>query len=114
MSRCIWIGGVLLTSMVVGCAMIDELAPPVDEVMLRRSDLHDQSRAVLQGGRDLYITRCARCHSPEAVTAYTREQWSSILPRMAEKARLSVEEQLVVKEYVMAVLTVHDRLPSID
>ena len=114
MSRCIWIGGVLLTSMVVGCATIDQLAPPVDEVMLRTAELDDQSLALLRGGRDLYITVCARCHSPEAVTGYTRGQWSSILPRMAEEARLSARERLAVTEYVMAVLKAHERPPSID
>ncbi len=114
MPRSIWVGGIVLTRVVVGCATIDELAPPVDEVMLSTAELNDQSLAMLQDGRDLYITRCARCHSPESVTAYTPEQWSTILPRMAEKAGLSVEERLGVKEYIMAVLTVPERPASID
>ena len=114
MSRSIWIRGILLTSVVVGCATIDQLAPPVDEIMLATAELDDQSLAMLRDGRDLYITRCARCHSPESVTAYTRDQWSTILPRMTEKAGHSVEERIAVKEYIMAVLTVHERPASID
>ncbi|MBT8207716.1 MAG: hypothetical protein KJO18_05525 [Acidimicrobiia bacterium] len=103
------IGGVLLASLVVGCATIEQLAPPVDQVLLGAATVDDDSIAMLQDGRDVYITRCARCHSPEPVTAYTREEWQTILPRMVEEAGLSAEERLSVGEYIVAVLTAHER-----
>ncbi len=114
MSHRIRIAGFLLTSVVVGCATIDQLAPPVDEIMRSTAEFDDQTLAMLADGRHLYITSCARCHSPEAVTAYTSRQWTTILPRMAEKAELSVRERLAVSEYVKAVLAAHELPPSLD
>ena len=105
-------GSILLATLVIGCATIEQLAPPVDGVMLSVVEFDDKSLARLQDGRDIYIIRCARCHAPESVTAYTRQQWRSILPRMAEKSQLSAEERLAVEEYIMAVLTAHERPPA--
>lgn len=103
-----------MTSVVVGCATIDQLAPPVDEIMRSTAEFDDQTLAMLADGRHLYITNCARCHSPEAVTSYTNEQWTKILPRMTEKAGLSVRERLAVTEYVKAALAAHELPPSAD
>ena len=104
MSRRIWIAGVLLTGVAAGCATLDQLAPPVEQIVVRTDQADEQRLIRLRLGREIYVTGCARCHSPEAVTAYAPERWQVILPRMAEKAGLSAEERLVVTEYVTAVL----------
>ncbi len=112
LSHSICVASFLLTSVVVGCETTNQLAPKVNHGMLRKANLDEQSLGMLQEGRHLYITSCARCHSPEAVTSYSRERWNSILPRMSMKAALSPEEQLAVTEYVMTVLTVYENAPS--
>ena len=96
--------------LVVGCATIDQLAPPVDEVFITAVEGDDGSTSILRSGRHVYVTSCARCHSPEAVTSYSRDQWRAIMPRMADEAGLSVDERDAVTAYVMAVLTVHERV----
>jgi len=105
-------GGALLATVTVGCATIEQLAPPVDEALIGAATIEDDSIAMVRAGRHLYVTACARCHSPEAVTAYTRDRWRTILPRMAEQTGFSAEEQRAVSAYVSAVLTAHDRRPS--
>ena len=58
----------------------------------------------LRNGRRIYITDCARCHRPEAVTRYTEAQWSKTLPWMSGEALLSPEDAADVKAYVLVTL----------
>ena len=105
MLRRVIVGGIVLASVIVGCETLEQLAPPVDEMIVNTGETDEATLAVLRNGRDLYVTSCARCHRPEWVTAYTHEEWGRILPRMSDQAGLSAEEQTAVREYVTAVLT---------
>lgn len=58
----------------------------------------------LERGRSIYITQCARCHSPEPVTGYTEAQWRETLPRMSHEAMLTDQQTVDVRDYVMATL----------
>ena len=56
-------------------------------------------------GREIYITKCAKCHSVEPVTKYPLAQWEyDILPEMNEETNLDAEEAAAVRAYVLAVL----------
>ncbi|MHC5007560.1 MAG: hypothetical protein ACYTGF_09415, partial [Planctomycetota bacterium] len=66
---------------VIGCATIEELAPPVGGLTMREGKTMGVSADNLERGRAIYITQCARCHSPEPVTRYTEAQWRETLPR---------------------------------
>ena len=56
-------------------------------------------------GREIYITKCAKCHSVEPVTRYPLAQWEhEILPEMNEETNLNAEEAAAVRAYVLAVL----------
>jgi mono/diheme cytochrome c family protein len=62
-------------------------------------------QAQLLQGRDIYVTRCAKCHSVEPVINYSREKWvHEIIPDMAEETNLTTSETEAVKAYVLAVL----------
>jgi hypothetical protein len=89
---------------IVGCASLAELAPEVNEPALQYAAARDIDPAVVHRGRVVYITDCARCHSPEPVTAYSAEQWQEIMPRMCEETNLSAEDSEAVHVYVMATL----------
>jgi mono/diheme cytochrome c family protein len=89
---------------VIGCAAIDELAPPVGALALREGEAMGMTAENLERGRTIYITRCARCHSPEPVTGYTEAQWRETLPRMSHEAMLTSQEATDVRDYVMATL----------
>lgn len=83
-----------------GCVSLEQAAPPV--ALLPNSTSH---QVQLSQGRDIYVTRCAKCHSVEPVAKYSRAKWEvEILPEMVEKAKLTASETEVVKAYVLAVL----------
>lgn len=58
----------------------------------------------IKQGRDLYITRCAKCHAPEPVRDYSHTEWEEIIPEMAEETNLSPSETQALRAYVLAVL----------
>ena len=89
---------------VIGCATIEELAPPVGGLTMREGKTMGVSADNLERGRAIYITQCARCHSPEPVTRYTEAQWRETLPRMSHESMLTDQEAADVRDYVMATL----------
>ncbi len=93
---------------VVGCATIEDLAPPVDATVLQLAAAHEINADRLSQGRVLYITACARCHRPEPVVRYTREHWGRILPRMSARARFGPDEAKAVEAYVRLTLQAAD------
>lgn len=84
------------------CVSLEKAAPPV--AMLATSVV-SKNTAQLSSGRDIYVTRCIKCHSVEPVAKYSRVRWEQdILPEMAEETKLTVAESEAVKAYVLAVL----------
>ena len=51
-------------------------------------------------GKNIYTTKCTRCHSPKPVERWTVKQWVPILDNMAQKARLDANEKANVAAYV--------------
>ncbi len=91
-SACLWA--------VSGCATTDQLAPPVDERTVALGDDDGLDRETLVRGREVYLTRCTHCHSPEPIDLYPLEEWPSILDRMVAQSRLSAREQTDLRAYV--------------
>ena len=111
-----WILAVVLVAgvVVVGCATIDDLAPPVDAMVLQLAAAQEIDADRLSQGRALYITACARCHRPEPVVRYTREHWDRILRRMSARAQFSPDEAEAVEAYVQLTLQAADLSPGGD
>ena len=104
MSACShWIKALLLNMAVLvsSCVSIEKAAPPV--VVLNISAERYKTSS-LEQGRDIYITRCARCHSVEPVKDYTRTKWDHILPDMVHETKLKPDEAKAVHDYILAVL----------
>ncbi len=89
---------------VIGCAGIEQLAPPVGEPALLEAVAMGVVAEDVRNGRMIYVTNCARCHRPEAVTRYTEVQWRKTLPWMSGEAMLSPEDAAAVKAYVLVTL----------
>lgn len=84
------------------CVSLEQAAPPV--AMLAPA-MASRNNAQLSQGRDIYVTRCAKCHSVEPVTKYSRAKWEEdIIPEMAEETNLTASEADAVEAYVLAVL----------
>lgn len=62
-----------------------------------------EKTALIAAGNAVYTdkTKCARCHKPKDVTAYTQERWTGILKKMVPMAKLDETEAKQVTAYVM-------------
>ncbi len=87
--------------LVTGCVSLEQAAPPVAMLGLTTTT---SKLASLEQGRNIYITRCAKCHSVEPVQKYSLARWKEILPEMSIKSKLGQQDAIAVSAYVMAVL----------
>jgi hypothetical protein len=84
--------------LLAACQSVEQKAPPV-------SQLNAANPERCELGRSLYTTVCADCHGVKPVRARTITEWrGEILPRMAQRARLSPELESTVLAYIQAVI----------
>lgn len=55
-----------------------------------------------EAGRALYLEKCGGCHRTYPVSHVAAEKWPALLDRMAEKAKLTSEEEKAVRAYVLS------------
>jgi hypothetical protein len=75
-----------------------KVAPKVQDLAFRDNVAH------LEYGRELYVTRCTKCHNALRITRYTKGDWEDILPEMTFKSKFSEEQKQAVTAYIHAVL----------
>jgi len=98
--------GILLT--LSGCLTIEQMAPPVGPEFLR-IPRNAASLAVLERGREVYVTDCTRCHSVEPVVRYSEDRWRAIIDRMGPRSKLDESRAAALQSYVLAAHTVMAR-----
>lgn len=105
MNKDSWPARVLLVGVALSggaCMSLEQAAPLVEALPM---DARTGSAAQLEHGRDIYITKCAKCHSVEPVRKYPLSEWEhEILPEMSEETNLSPDEAAAVRAYVITVL----------
>lgn len=52
-------------------------------------------------GKQIFTARCGRCHGLPGTKQFTAEKWDNILPDMFPRARLTNEEALHVRAFVL-------------
>ena len=88
----------LVALCLASCVTLEQAAPPAGKLV------GGASNQELALGRELYVTRCAKCHSVEPVAKYSLDHWQKILPGMARKTHLSSNETEAVMRYITAVI----------
>lgn len=92
--------GLLACAFLVSCVSLDTAAPPVPTISASAS-AYDH----LNSGREIYIGKCAKCHSVEPIRNYSMADWNDdILPSMVKKTKLNSAEEASLTAYVHAVL----------
>ena len=92
----------LAAAVLAACVSLEQAAPPAETLA---AGVKPAAAAQLRLGREIYVTRCARCHSVEPVRKYSRAHWErDILPDMAEETNLTASDAAAVRAYVLAVL----------
>ena len=87
-------GALILLLFLPGCVSLDTAAPLAGP----------PGGGPLTEGRSIYVGRCAKCHAVEPVLDYTRAEWATIMPDMAERTKLTGGETAAVTAYVNQVL----------
>jgi len=91
---------------VASCTSLEVAAPPVDKLTLPKK----ANRTQLAEGRQILASHCVKCHGAPQVARHSVEDWNEdILPAMTKKAKLSNQEAVLLKNYV---LTAHDALAA--
>jgi hypothetical protein len=54
----------------------------------------------LQQGKEIFSTKCGRCHKLPNPEKHQPEEWTNILGKMAPKAHLTAEQKALVFKYV--------------
>jgi len=92
----------LVTLPGVACVSLEQSAPLPESLPVAK---YAGTPSQLAQGRDIYITKCAACHSVEPVRKYSRAEWEQeIMPEMAEETNLSPAETAAVLAYIRTVL----------
>jgi hypothetical protein len=94
--------GVLTTLFIAGSAgcagiALTDTAPPVNPAITGSSN----DFKFLSSGRQIYLTRCARCHIAQPVRKYSREQWDQLLPEMSGLSKLNTNQTADLRAYVL-------------
>jgi hypothetical protein len=55
-----------------------------------------------ESGKNVYTSKCGKCHALKNTAAYTYDQWEGILKSMVPRARLTGDEETQVVAYIRA------------
>ncbi len=56
----------------------------------------------LEQGKTIFTGNCAKCHKLKEPGSRTPEQWNKVLKRMIPKAKLSDDDGMLVRAYLIA------------
>lgn len=60
------------------------------------------SKEMFMQGKTIVNNSCTRCHKLKNPANFTEEQLNKIIPKMAEKAKISKEDEALVLKYYVA------------
>ena len=92
----------LLVGALVSCGSTQTVAPEIDGLLLRMAESEGHSAASMRLGRKLYMSDCAKCHTPEPIGQYGLAEWPGILDDMIEQTpTIDAREAAALRAYVM-------------
>lgn len=95
------LSAIILISTIAACMSLERMAPPVDGAVAELGKEGSYSAQSLRRGREIYLTKCSKCHSIEPIERYPVEEWRRILPEMAEETSLGVDELADLRGYIL-------------
>ena len=99
--RLLFAGGASITLTFAGCLTIEQMAPPVGPEF-SRTGTNGVTLAVLERGREVYLSDCTRCHSVEPIDRYSIDRWHAIIERMGPQSKLDESRTAALQAYVVA------------
>jgi cytochrome c5 len=93
------IASTLFLSLIACAPKTTEVVEDVEKVETTES-LPVESERVAEG-RKVYNEHCGKCHKLKDVPSFTQAQWKTIVPDMAKKSKLTLEQEAAVMNYVL-------------
>ncbi|MGH2664298.1 c-type cytochrome [Flavobacterium sp.] len=90
----------ILGVIIYSCSPKVVTTAPVTEVKPVAVDLAPE----LAEGKNLYENNCVKCHKLFPATRHTKEEWVSVLDRMAPKAKITDVQKASIYNYITASL----------
>jgi cytochrome c2 len=89
-----------ITFIAASMILLAACTPKTAEVVVAEEPVEFPSTDVAEGSK-LYAENCGKCHKLKTVTNYSQEQWKTIVPKMAAKAKIDATAESKVMQYVM-------------
>ena len=109
--RLLFVGCVAIAFSIGGCLTIEQMAPPVGPEFSTMG-MNGVTRAVLERGREVYLSDCTRCHSVEPIDRYSVDRWRAIIERMGPESKLDESRAAALEAYILAAHKVLAREPA--
>ncbi len=95
----------ILVATLVAVAACRPAAPPVTAAHAEwaASQWPAITRADLERGRQLYMTKCSACHRPRDPMEHAPGEWPGEIAEMQERAHLAPDEVMLIEHYVVTV-----------
>jgi cytochrome c len=77
------------------------IAPTQSDVERGKSKFPDVTLTELTTGKKLMEQNCGKCHGLIPAGARTEEQWRRIMPKMAKKAKIDANSEMLITKYVI-------------
>lgn len=99
--RLLFVSCVPIAFSMAGCLTIEQMAPPVGPEFVTMGT-NGVTRAVLERGRQVYLSDCTRCHSVEPINRYSADRWRAIIERMGPESKLDESRMTALEAYILA------------
>jgi len=90
---------IVFIALLAGCSSSLPMISDID-VTRAQTQWNGVTLEQLRSDRELYIVKCSGCHSLYTPSQYSNNEWSSILPTMNTKSKLSTIESERIKRYL--------------
>jgi len=94
------------------CCKTSALFPTRSDVRFAQKRWPGSNRQSLQEGFDLYQAHCGHCHEFYAPKAYSEDEWTDIMHKMARKSHLQEGQEEEVRRYIFTCMASATQTPS--
>lgn len=99
MKKILFVFGLVALAAACTPKIVEVIDEPEPEVTVVTPDPNAMSADALTG-KELFATKCTKCHEAKPIKVHTKEQWVGILANMIPKAKLDEVKGAQVTAYV--------------
>lgn len=89
-------------ALLLGCAVAPLPSPTAADAEWAEARWPGHDLAALDRGRDLFVRKCAACHSLPAPAAVPADRWPAVIEDMGREARLGAAEREAILRFLLA------------